>query len=76
MAGKSRTRALVTALVTIPLLTIAMAPRAHTSAAMDICVERTGCPGGPDNCATISYPDGSALTCYKTVGGGGEGPGT
>ena len=33
----------------------------------DVCADRYGCPGGPDKCLTIGFPDGSSLTCYKTA---------
>jgi len=50
---------------------VAMASAGNTAqasaAAGDVCADRYGCPGGPDKCLTLSFPDGSSLTCYKTA---------
>ncbi len=50
---------------------VAMASAGNTAqasaAVADVCADRYGCPGGPDFCLTITFRDGSKLTCYKTA---------
>jgi hypothetical protein len=50
---------------------VAMASAGNTAqasaAVADVCADRYGCPGGPDFCLTITFKDGSKLTCYKTA---------
>ncbi|HEU0079502.1 MAG TPA: hypothetical protein VFQ76_17730 [Longimicrobiaceae bacterium] len=38
-----------------------------SAATADVCADRYDCPGGPDKCLTLGFPDGSTLTCYKTA---------
>lgn len=54
-------------LFVLPSITLVLSGAWTAPPAQDICCQRTGCEGGPIQCATISAPGGS-LTCWKAGG--------